>query len=240
MEELTPEEKIILYRKRQQIRDRIKSWNDSVPEAFRGYDLDTLLEGRVNGNIPAAAVIDIRNWMKNPTPFLLLHGPSGLGKTLVGFLIAGEMLSQGVVGTARYIPATRLLDGLSDYSDREEGGALARSKHPELLLLDDLGSGGMDMSQARRTGLWELIDYRWSTGKHTIITTNLATTEMVDVKSPDFTVEDYIGNSAWDRMTDKRVDIPFHGETSRKKGDMTVEEKRRLRKEKREQRWSRQ
>ena len=106
MEELTPEEKIILYRKRQQIKDRIKSWNDSVPEAFRGYDLDTLLEGRVNGNIPAAAVIDIRNWMKNPTPFLLLHGPSGLGKTLIGFLIAGEMLSRGVVGTARYIPAT--------------------------------------------------------------------------------------------------------------------------------------
>lgn len=236
MENLTPEEKIILYRKKQQIRDRINTWNNSIPEAFRGHDLNVLLESRVNGNIPPAAVADIRAWMKEPTPFMLMHGPSGLGKTLMAFLIAGEMLVTGAVSTARYIPATRLLDGLSDYSDREGGGILGRSKHPELLILDDLGSGGMDMSPTRRTGLWELIDYRWSIGKHTIITTNLATTESVDDDHPDFTVEDYMGHSAWDRMTDKRVDIPFRGETSRKKGNSDVEEKRRLRREQRRHR----
>lgn len=229
--ELTKEERVLVYRRKEMLQKRGDAWVKSMPVAFHGNDLEDLLESRWSGAIASSDVAALRKWMDNPTPFIILHGPSGLGKTLMGMLVCERMLRTGKANSAYYLPVTKLLDGLSDYSDREKGGILGRSKRPELLFLDDLGSGGMEMTNTRRTGLWDLIDHRWSTGKPTIITTNLAVNETQDngFGEPAYTIEDYVGVSAWDRMTDRQVDIPFIGETHRVKEEESITDKRKAR-----------
>lgn len=236
--ELTREERVLVYRKHQMFNKRADRWLETMPVAFKGHNMEDLLESRWSGAIASSDIATLRRWMSEPTPFIILHGPSGLGKTLMGMLICEKMLRSGKVNSAFYIPTTKLLDGLSDYSDRDQGGVLGRVKKPDLLFLDDIGSGGMDMTATRRTGLWELIDHRWSTGKPTIITTNLAVNEKSEDDFGDaaYTIEDYVGVSAWDRMSDRQVDIPFIGETHREKEEDSIADKRKARARARRQR----
>ena len=111
---------------------------------------------------------------------LLFTGGPGLGKTFLSACIAGEVSENGhsvVYQTAGEVfsafEAIRFGRG-----EREETAetALNRLMNCDLLILDDLGT---EMTNSLIVaGLYELVNTRLTTGKKTIISTNLAPAEL--------------------------------------------------------------
>ena len=67
----------------------------SIPHKLRDYELETLLElDSSYNNLTAQGKRVLQRYLDEPTPFLLLHGASGLGKTVIGASISLEMLKR--------------------------------------------------------------------------------------------------------------------------------------------------
>jgi len=110
----------------------------------------------------------------------LFQGNTGSGKTHLACAIANELIDKG--HTVKFIPVTELLDKIKATFDAQyesEDGFIKPLRDCDLLILDDLG--------AERTTSWtmaklhNLIDYRYSNYKPTIITTNLLSGELSSV-----------------------------------------------------------
>ena len=106
---------------------------------------------------------------------LLLYGDTGLGKTFVCHCIAKDLLDAGK--TVLYQTAPRLCKVLEDYrfnreSMTEPGEMLEAIDEVDLLILDDLGSEMTTL--VTQAALFEIINQRMLTRKHTVISTNLS------------------------------------------------------------------
>lgn len=211
---MTNSDNIIAARERAKTLEKVINWLREIPEAFRPNSLEYVVDKQVeNGYLQQNDALRIMEWMDNPTPFLILYGPPGTGKTYIGAKICETMLARRKTPSASYVSASRLMEGFSDYQDRAGGGMLARAKHPQLLFIDDIGAGGLTMTDTRRSAMWELIDYRWSTGRNTIITTNLSVRndEAPAGNNPNLydtrpSIREFLGESVWDRLYGKTYD----------------------------------
>ena len=106
---------------------------------------------------------------------LLLYGDTGLGKTFVCHCIAKDLLDAGK--TVLYQTAPRLCKVLEDYrfnrdSMTEPDEMLEAIDEVDLLILDDLGSEMVTI--VTQAALFEIINQRMITRKHTVISTNLS------------------------------------------------------------------
>ncbi|MEO1646315.1 MAG: ATP-binding protein, partial [Chloroflexota bacterium] len=113
------------------------------------------------------------NYAENPDGrWLVLEGTYGCGKTHLAAAVGNARLERG--DWVLFITAPDLLDHLrGSYSPSSEmtyNETFERLRDTELLIIDDLGVE--NPSEWAQEKLFQLLDYRYSHRKHTIITTN--------------------------------------------------------------------
>lgn len=101
---------------------------------------------------------------------LILAGKAGTGKTHLAIAIALYTMKQGKQAYVKNVPD--LIDEIRQarLEHRDEFGLMVKYKSVPLLVLDDLGK--QINTEAAWTYLYQIIDYRYTHGLQTIVTTN--------------------------------------------------------------------
>lgn len=110
-----------------------------------------------------------------PTRDLLLMGKSGLGKTFMLQCIARRVARRGYLPT--YTSAYRLFETARRAYMENDSDRMAGYMNAPLLLVDDLGTEPL-MNNVTITQLFNLLNERQTAGRHTVISTNLAMSEL--------------------------------------------------------------
>lgn len=205
---------IIAARVKSWRKSQVAKWDASVPSALQGYDLDQLIASRWSGNLSSVQTKRFQSYLDNPTKFLVLYGPAGLGKTVMGVEVCKKFLKDSTVSSALYVAAPQVLSELS-YS-YDSINPISKYSTPDILLLDDIGASTTTVTDVRKNGLWAIIDSRWAQGKLTILSTNLSPVKTGD-NELEITLQDYMGESCWDRVLSSYTLITFTGTSLRKK-----------------------
>lgn len=204
---------VITARLREYEENEMRMWNASVPAALKGYNLDDLLTGRDFEKISKISKKKLTDYLDSPSLFLLLHGSSGVGKTVVAVEICRQLLLDGKANSALYLQSSELMD---DVSFRNTGkNPVKMAIRPDVLLIDDVGAGSSQMTSTRKTAVWTIINSRWASNKLTIMTSNLAIVS-ASASGKANSVQDWFGESAWDRINSSLVRIPFKGASMRR------------------------
>jgi DNA replication protein DnaC len=130
--------------------------------------------------MPGGATESLAAWMQNPKGFCVLTGPPGTGKTYFCAAILSYMYNK-----FRYLRAyserdlfrrirNNISEGSGDYLQ-----LLHNLIDDDFIIIDDLGSSGHN--QWREEIILELLDYRYSLKKPTLITSNLSKKEFYDI-----------------------------------------------------------
>ena len=146
-----------------------------IPAEYADLDLSTYPDRRI-----AAGVTDW--WLDQPSPWLVLSGSLGVGKTGLAISLTKRAISEG--RSAIFRPLVELLSDIrATYRTRDatcpdEADMVSTLKSVEVLALDDLGA-------ERATGwaqerLFEILNHRYNERRRTILTTNLGPAELED------------------------------------------------------------
>lgn len=111
-------------------------------------------------------------WVKQPTDFLVLYGPTGTGKTFIACAIGYRFAHDGHI--TMFIRYSDLMTQIrSEWGRNSDGSSiLDRARAADLLILDELGATG-NLRDWELPYFDTLINGRLDRGKPTIITTNL-------------------------------------------------------------------
>jgi hypothetical protein len=176
-EQVEAEQREILTRSRRELwADVLARWPD---DDFQGVTLDGLLPEQKPGHV--------RAWLDDPAAtILVLAGPTGRGKTRIGFAV-GNLLAES--GTYCYaISHNRWLDSLKpDGSDEPPWKIRRRVQNAEFLIVDDFGAEldpAVRVSEFVGRETTDMLSARLRPGKRTIITTN-RTSEQLAVMFSD-------------------------------------------------------
>lgn len=156
-----------------------------IPEEYADLDLTTYPDQKIS-----AELFDW--WHELPTPWLILAGDIGVGKTGLAIGLVKKALSEG--RPALFRPFVELLSDIratyrsTDGTTPDEAALVGACKATDLLALDDIGA-------ARVTGwaqerLFEILNHRYNERRRTIVTTNLG---------PDDLIE-YLGDRIYSRI----------------------------------------
>jgi DNA replication protein DnaC len=119
-------------------------------------------------------VSDARAFAEAPEGWLLVHGPSGAGKTHVAAAIANRCIERGQA--ALFVVVPDLLDHLrAAYNPNAEVGydlALEQVRNAPVLVLDDLGT--QNATSWAQEKLFQILNHRYNAQLPTIVTTNLS------------------------------------------------------------------
>jgi DNA replication protein DnaC len=128
----------------------------------------------------AALVADARAFAEEPAGWLLVHGPSGAGKTHVAAAIANRCLELG--RPALFVVVPDLLDHLrAAYNPTSEIGydtLFEQVRNAPVLILDDLGTHNATAWAEEK--LFQVINHRYNARLPTVVTTNLAVERLDD------------------------------------------------------------
>ena len=106
---------------------------------------------------------------------LLMMGKSGLGKTFLMQCIAHRVAERGYLPT--YVSAYRFFETARQAYMDNDGARLRPLMEAELLLIDDLGTEPL-MNNVTVTQLFNLLNERQMSGRHTVLSTNLSMNEL--------------------------------------------------------------
>ena len=182
-----------------------------VPDEYRGRSIKGFAEDRWGGVISRSDGLAMSRYLRNPTRFLVLVGPTGTGKSTAAFSVADYLVA--ATGTAaKFASATRMMSDFSfGVGERSAADLLREHSDTPILIIDDLGSANDGLSAHQQRSLWSLIDARWSNRLYTIITTNMSITGNREGSG----LTDILGTSAWDRVSDSMTLVNFNGESFR-------------------------
>ena len=117
---------------------------------------------------------DARGFAEEPEGWLLVHGPSGAGKTHVAAAIANRCLERG--RPALFVVVPDLLDHLrASYRPDSEMGydaLLEQVRLAPVLILDDLGT--QSSTAWAQEKLFQILNHRYNAQLPTVVTTNLS------------------------------------------------------------------
>jgi DNA replication protein DnaC len=117
---------------------------------------------------------DARAFAESPQGWLLVHGPSGAGKTHVAAAIANRCIERGQA--ALFVVVPDLLDHLrSAYNPNSDLGYDAlfeQVRNAPVLILDDLGT--QHATAWAQEKLFQLLNHRYNSQLPTVVTTNLS------------------------------------------------------------------
>ncbi len=149
----------------------------SIPERYRGLDLDTFPDQR------SAALARVRRWLaeRGPSDGLYLGGPFGRGKTVLAvaclraLALAAAAAAESPYGVSaarlgRFVAVTDFLESLRP-GEASERVAMHAYQRVRYLVLDDLGSERLTEWGADR--LFEVINDRHGHLRPTLVTSNL-------------------------------------------------------------------
>ena len=108
---------------------------------------------------------------------LLMMGKSGLGKTFLMQCIAHRVAERGYLPT--YVSAYRFFETARQAYMDNDGARLRPLMEAELLLIDDLGTEPL-MNNVTVTQLFNLLNERQMSGRHTVLSTNLSMNELLE------------------------------------------------------------
>lgn len=114
-------------------------------------------------------------YMDKPGAFI--WGAVGVGKTTLAFQIAREMVRRDH-GKVTRITASKLMIQLKDFGKGSIKEKVARLKHADILVLDDLGAE--KPSEFSYENIYEILNFRAEWCKYTIITSNKRLGELDD------------------------------------------------------------
>jgi DNA replication protein DnaC len=119
-------------------------------------------------------VQDARGFAEEPEGWLLVHGPSGAGKTHVAAAIANRCVERGQ--PALFVVVPDLLDHLrASYRPDSEMGydaLLEQVRVAPILILDDLGT--QSSTAWAQEKLFQILNHRYNAQLPTVVTTNLS------------------------------------------------------------------
>jgi DNA replication protein DnaC len=119
-------------------------------------------------------VQDARGFAEAPEGWLLIHGPSGAGKTHVAAAIANRCIERGQ--PALFVVVPDLLDHLrASYKPDSEMGydaLLEQVRLAPVLILDDLGT--QSSTAWAQEKLFQILNHRYNAQLPTVVTTNLS------------------------------------------------------------------
>ena len=158
-------------------RDRLQQYSSLGPLTRLVFD-NLIVNGRSNNprdrTLFSGLVADAKEFAENPNGWLLIHGPSGAGKTHVAAAIANHCLDRGV--PALFVVVPDLLDHLrAAYSPSSEVGydnLLEQVRNAPVLILDDLGT--QNATAWAQEKLFQILNHRYNSRLPTIVTTNLS------------------------------------------------------------------
>lgn len=123
---------------------------------------------------------DARKFAEQPEGWLLIHGPSGAGKTHVSAAIANRCIEGGIA--VLFVVVPDLLDHLrAAYSPDSELGYDAlfeQVRNAPVLVLDDLGT--QNATAWAQEKLFQIINHRYNSQLPTVVTTNLGLERLDD------------------------------------------------------------
>ena len=154
-------------------------------ETFEGYDITVFSNEPLPGlditQQEYALVLrkrceDYANQLpRSQPPNLLFYGRSGLGKTYLLRAIAQRAQEKGI--STLSVTANTPLNAMRKFYFSHEAEGMALFYDTQLLLIDDLGTEPM-WENITVEQLFALLDARFSSGKNTVISTNLTLTEL--------------------------------------------------------------
>lgn len=148
----------------------------------------------------------LQKFAKKPSGIILMHGPSGTGKTYAAMATL-ELMTRDNPSALFYTQRTLADKWLASFK-QDMGNFKSRLRTVDLLVIDDFGSG--TPSPGFLTFLLDLIDFRmqWRS-KGTVITTNLLPNKM----------SEFCGEALSDRLNTGQG-FKFEGVTRRKNQDL--------------------
>lgn len=198
----------------------IRSFLRKVPHNLRGFNIvENLEQGSDFTYLSPDDKTVLVEYLDKPSPFLILSGGSGLGKSATAIGLAFELMRRGYAMTAKYVSTSILLNEFS-FGDGTEDRMrpLKKAMHPDILILDDVSIGSTLSTETKSGTMQALIAKRWEEGKYTIITTDLKVeAENNKEKTNDkqegeyeyneedrFTIQQWFGEASWNKMSGKR------------------------------------
>jgi DNA replication protein DnaC len=153
----------------------------SIPEAFRHVTMKT-----VYGLHGEDKLDKIKPWLAYPKQNILLFGAPGTGKTCLCYALILDLLSRGFITLGDFLltSSVRIDSELLQAIKSDEGDYLTLKKLKEIpfMVMDDLGRENTTERTNRQ--YFDLIDFRQSARKPTIMTTNLDPKELAKRYDP--------------------------------------------------------
>lgn len=194
---------------------RLERWRAELPPRFSGYDLeDDILQ---EAKLPDKAKRPLREFLQEPGGFLLLQGPTGIGKSTTACALVEALIRRSIEteepvdGGHPLFRTTNTL--LREFSDMDVSrSAYARALNASILVLDDIGAGNNGLTGHQERMFWALLKERdeWPS-RTTIITTNMP---LVGSDDPD-TLEHWMGTALWDRIRASGTIVQYQGASLR-------------------------
>lgn len=193
--------------------NNIRSFLRKVPRNLRGFNIvENLEQGSDFTYLSPDDKTVLAEYLEKPSPFLILSGGSGLGKSATAIGLAFELMRRGYAMTAKYVSTSILLNEFS-FGDESEDRMrpLKKAIHPDILILDDVSIGSTLSTETKSGTMQALIAKRWEEGKYTIITTDLKVEidkdenkERNEEDDNRFTIQQWFGEASWNKMSGKR------------------------------------
>ncbi len=198
-------------------RQLTEAWAAQVPPEFIGAKVSVLgrCRAHADGAGPdctdcadaAAAKAGVERWVAEYAADalnLVVAGPTGSGKTFLGFAAARHAFADG--RALRFRPSVELLGELDWRADGARAALEAACSAP-VLFVDDLGiERSSDWAQEQ---WYTIVNRRWMDRLPTIVTTNL------DPETTDLRDHLGAGGRTYDRLRDRAVGIWLGGESRR-------------------------
>jgi len=189
----------------------LNRWLQEISEDYIGYTIEhDLVELQWNERMRPGTVARVARYLDAPTRFLLLRGTKGLGKSSLAATIGTHLIHTGTVATGSYYSMPTLLNEFSFPTEGKEHPVTACSSTP-LLVLDDIGAKTDRVSSHQERCIWAVLNHRSEHRMLTILTTNMA------IRSSDegIGLADWLGETAWDRVSGDLTLVEFTGESMR-------------------------
>jgi DNA replication protein DnaC len=156
-----------------------------IPAEYAELDLATYPDKRIAG--------DVADWWYEPqSPWLILAGDLGVGKTGLEIGLVKKALAAG--RSSLYRPFVELLSDIRatyrtrDASEPDEADLVGACKAVDVLALDDVGAERVTGWAQER--LFEILNHRYNERRRTILTTNLGPGEL----------EEHVGDRIYSRI----------------------------------------
>lgn len=152
-------------------------WCKMIKERYARYATGEQALDYFGDLTPEQRPDDLRRWCKSTSQTLILHGPTGRGKTKAAIDLGYHEASFGVHTTiiSQLDYLAKLRPGGSDDPGRER----YRAATTTLLILDDFGAETEDGTEFVRREICALLDARINNKLRTVITTNATPEELI-------------------------------------------------------------